>query len=820
MTQHLCSHCSGAVASDDGYCRHCGARLRETPQPGALPRAASEHRPDLLAWPHLLDRHRDAIAMVDSAHLVRRVNGPFEELACLDRAQIEGRRLDDFLALPNDNGHLLPATDGPLMFQFTGAGRPVSVEAGFYLTADDGYLVTLRDPRVEALTEERTDALWQLSGAVSSSLDPAVVLRGLAEQAARLLEIDLLTISLLDPDRGEVVTVAEYLAGTGEVALALERPAVRRLRALPLFQRVVSERQPLWMAETAQSSVVLFPMAVPGRVVGVLSVGVTGPRGMLSPREVSICRAIANQAGAALENARLYQAEVRAREEIGRLRDYNQAILDSLASGIFVINSRGVVQFWNRMMEQVTGLAREQTLRANLFERVAHLAPYREQVQTLGRSRKQFRIDRLTRQRSAVGPDPDFVGSQEVTESYLFQPLLQGGRVIGILGVVEDITHKMRLDAQLVRSERMAAVGELAAGVAHNFNNILAAIGGDAQLLKLTAEEHGLSEAVVDAAQMIYNETMRGGRIAHDLLSFARGQEPMLQVLDVKSVIDDTIRLVGNHPAAKSVQIETAISAHLPKVNVDPNQLHQVFFNIMLNALQAMPDGGGLKITGRVRAADEDPDLGVLEINFNDSGVGLAEEQIARVFDPFFSARQNGTLGTGLGLTVSLSMVKGMGGDIQMRSTPGAGTTVSILLPIVERRTDRRHGALQRGRILVVDDEPSVRRTLCSFLARRGYKVETAQDGNEAVQRVEESLAEVPYDVILMDLMLPKTDGVEATQLIKARDPKAQIVVLTGITTQETVRLALEHGARFSFSKPVNFAELLNIVECLRVARH
>src|SRR5262249_2483764 len=158
-------------------------------------------------------------------------------------------------------------------------------------------------------------------------------------------------------------------------------------------------------------------------------------------------------AAAALENARLYQSEVRARQEIARLRDYNQAILDSLASGVFVINSRGVVQFWNRMMEQISGTPREQILRANLFERITHLTPYREHVQTLGRSRKQFRIDRLTRQRAAVGPDPDFVGTQEVTESYLFQPLLQGGRVIGILGVVEDITHKMRLDAQLVRSE-------------------------------------------------------------------------------------------------------------------------------------------------------------------------------------------------------------------------------------------------------------------------------------------------------------------------------------------------------------------------------
>jgi CheY-like chemotaxis protein len=293
----------------------------------------------------------------------------------------------------------------------------------------------------------------------------------------------------------------------------------------------------------------------------------------------------------------------------------------------------------------------------------------------------------------------------------------------------------------------------------------------------------------------------------------------MLQVLDICSVVQDTIRLVRNHSAAKDVTIESRIPAHLPKVNVDPNQLHQVVFNIMLNALQAMPGGGRLTVTARARANDEEPDQGVLEISFTDTGPGIPEEQLRRVFDPFFSNRKNGTMGTGLGLTVSLSMVKGMNGDIQIRSTVGVGTTVTIALPIVERRTGRRNGTLRRGRLLVVDDEPNVRRTLSSFFARRGYKVDTSEDGDEAVRRVEEALGGVPYDVILMDLMLPGIDGVEATERIRACDRNAQILVMTGVTTQEAVYRALEEGARFSFSKPVNFAELFSVVECMRLAR-
>jgi CheY-like chemotaxis protein len=362
----------------------------------------------------------------------------------------------------------------------------------------------------------------------------------------------------------------------------------------------------------------------------------------------------------------------------------------------------------------------------------------------------------------------------------------------------------------------MAAVGELAAGVAHNFNNILAAIGGDAQLLKMMAEERQLPQHVIDTAQMIYQESMRGGSIAHDLMSFARGSEPNPQVLAVEPLIDEVIRLVRNHPSSKNLHIERRLNDNLPQVHVDPTQLHQVFMNVTLNAVQAMAGEGTLTIRARVRASDEDADRGVLEISFTDTGVGIPPEKLPRIFDPFYSSRRDGTLGTGLGLTVTLSMVHGMGGKIHVASDVGRGTTFTVVLPIVERRTDQRHRPLPRGRILLVDDEPSVRRTVSSFLARRGYQVHTAQDGEEAVVRVEQSVAAQPYDVILMDLMLPKIDGARATSLVKACDPNVQVVVLTGVTSQEAVNQALERGARFSFTKPLNFAELLNVVESLR----
>jgi DNA-binding response OmpR family regulator len=164
---------------------------------------------------------------------------------------------------------------------------------------------------------------------------------------------------------------------------------------------------------------------------------------------------------------------------------------------------------------------------------------------------------------------------------------------------------------------------------------------------------------------------------------------------------------------------------------------------------------------------------------------------------------------------VSLSMIKAMGGDIQFTSAVGIGTTVTVLLPIVERRTQERVESARHGKLLVVDDEPNVRRTLSSFLSRRGYQVHTASDGEEAVKRVDEALRGQPYDLILMDLMLPKIDGAQAIKMVTARDPDTRIIVVTGVTTPEKVHEALDRGASFCFTKPLHFPGLARAVDAL-----
>ena len=221
-------------------------------------------------------------------------------------------------------------------------------------------------------------------------------------------------------------------------------------------------------------------------------------------------------------------------------------------------------------------------------------------------------------------------------------------------------------------------------------------------------------------------------------------------------------------------------------------------------------------MSAAVRVHEKEADAGVLDVKFHDTGVGIPREHLRRIFDPFFSRRADGGMGSGLGLPVSLSMVKSIGGDVQIASAEGIGTTVTVSLPILERRAGGRC-ALRRtgGRALVVDDDPDVRRTLTTLLTRRGFEVVTAADGEEAATRFEEAPPDRPFDLVLTELVLPKVDGPATTRRIRALSPHVPVVVLTGVTDPRRMGEALESGAQFGFSKPPDFRELIAVVEQL-----
>jgi PAS domain S-box-containing protein len=485
----------------------------------------------------------------------------------------------------------------------------------------------------------------------------------------------------------------------------------------------------------------------------------------------------------------------------------HRIIDEAVPIGLFLLDSACRVRYWNRAMEEYSGLRRRDVLGRQVTEVLPGLEPHGHRVAGVVDSGIAFRVEQVVK---------DTAKGDHVSDAYWFGPLVLDDGSAAVLAVMEDTTRRIRVDTQLIRSERLAAIGELAAGVAHNFNNILAAIGGDAQLLKLMAEEEGLPQHVIDAAQQICEETMRGGRIAHDLLSFARGAAPQIQQLSALDVVEDAARLIQNHPAARPVAITVAIDRDLPDVEADPHLLHQVFFNVMLNALQAMPGGGVLTVSAALRSHEQDPRRGIVDLKFHDTGVGIPREHLRRIFDPFFTQRVGGSSGTGLGLPVSLAMVKSIGGDIQVASAERIGTTVTVSLPIVERRNLPRGARREpHGTALVIETDEKLRRTLVAILARRGFEVEAFGAVDEALEAFAAGLEVQPYELVLMEWSASPESPLTVLQRLRALDPSVPVIVLTGMTEPNQLAEALSAGAAFAFSKPPNFTELLAAAEHL-----
>jgi PAS domain S-box-containing protein len=397
------------------------------------------------------------------------------------------------------------------------------------------------------------------------------------------------------------------------------------------------------------------------------------------------------------------------------------------------------------------------------------------------------------------------------------------GTSLGVGSVVTDLTAYKQLERQLLQSQKMEAVGRLAGGVAHDFNNILTAISGFGQFVLTELEQHGHAGAKSDIEQVLA-AAERGGALTRQLLAFSRQQVLQPRVLDLNAVVTSLgpmlARLIGT-----DIQMRTISSPQLSMVKADPNQMEQVLLNLVVNARDAMPLGGTVTIeTADVELDESYTDLhsGVtpgryVMLAVTDNGVGMDTPTRARVFDPFFTTKQAGK-GTGLGLSTVYGIVKQSGGNVELYSEPGKGTSFKVYLPrCVEHGDDAvAHRAPVvvpngRARILLVDDDPHVSAAARRTLERAGYAVTSAANGQEGLRQAL-SEAEAP-DLLITDLVMPEMGGRElARRLLEAR-PTVRLLYTSGYTAQAMNQQAiLEPGDAF-LGKPFTPDALLRRVD-------
>jgi len=402
------------------------------------------------------------------------------------------------------------------------------------------------------------------------------------------------------------------------------------------------------------------------------------------------------------------------------------------------------------------------------------------------------------------------------------------GRITNFVATKDNITEALRieeerrqLEGMVQQAQKMESLGSLAGGVAHDFNNMLGGIMGYADLLLREERDpthQGYLRAILSAAS-------RSGELTRKLLAFGRRGKNLVESVNLESAIQDCLAMLRPSVPPR-VQVELALEPNL-RVDGDPSQIHQVMVNLCINALEAMPEQGALRISTRIREltateakALQMPSGPHVELLISDTGLGMTEEVSQRIFEPFFTTKSTGgSSGTGLGLSTVYGIIHGHGGGIEVSSARGRGTTFHVILPIGQlepairiRESLPLQGA---GRVLVVEDEALLRELAGSALETLGFAVSSAEDGQAGVRAFAELHTELR--AVLLDLKMPIMGGGEAFREMHRIDPEVPVIVCTGYGENEEVQEIISSGAVGMLSKPYRIADLGQILE--RLAR-
>jgi PAS domain S-box-containing protein len=379
-----------------------------------------------------------------------------------------------------------------------------------------------------------------------------------------------------------------------------------------------------------------------------------------------------------------------------------------------------------------------------------------------------------------------------------------------IEGVIIDITEKKKLEEEIQKMNKLESLGILAGGIAHDFNNVLTAIMGNISLAKSYSVSDEKVFKKLDEAE---RASMQARELSQKLITFSKGGKPIKKTGSVKDLILESVDLVIS---GKDVVADMAIPEDLLPVEIDQSQMSQVLNNLLINAQQAMPKGGSVSITARntkIRKRDALPlETGdYIKVSISDTGTGIAKKDLPNIFDPFYSTKPDGS---GLGLTTCYSIVKAHGGHITVESKMGKGTTFHIYLPIT-KKTQKAKDRKTKRRILIMDDERTIRDVLAEMLSDHGYYVETAVSGEEAIELYRSAKKKrKPFHLVIMDLVIAHGMGGKETILeLKEFDPKIKAVVSSGYSEDSLMADYKDHGFLAVISKPYKIADLLQTIE-------
>jgi PAS domain S-box-containing protein len=487
--------------------------------------------------------------------------------------------------------------------------------------------------------------------------------------------------------------------------------------------------------------------------------------------------------------------------------------LRSIGDGVIATDTCGRVVIMNAVAEALTGWTQAEAQDRPLDEvfKIVHEITRQPCESPVGQVLASKATAELANHTVLIARD----GTERIIGDSGAPILDHKGQSLGVVLVFRDMTEKQRLLEAAQRTQKLEALSVLAGGIAHDFNNLLAGLFGHLDL----ANQANRDPEVAELLRTALGSLERSRSLTQQLLTFARGGAPVQKVDRLGPLLSETARFVLS---GSNVSHEIDVAPDLRPARFDRNQLGQALDNILLNAQQAMPGGGVIRIrAGNVTLADRShpylPAGEYVRISVADRGIGIPKEILPRIFDPFFTTKQKGS---GLGLATSYSILKRHDGGIDVESEPGQGSTFHLLLPASRSEVDGKPDPLppssprRSGRILVMDDEPLLQDLMRKILRRLGFGVTSTANGEQAVAEFVRAQAEgTPYLAVILDLTVPGgMGGQEAARIIRQRDPAVPLFVSSGYAEDPVVAQPGRYGFTGSLRKPFSVVEITQLL--------
>ena len=501
--------------------------------------------------------------------------------------------------------------------------------------------------------------------------------------------------------------------------------------------------------------------------------------------------------------------------ETRQRKEYLEKLLESSHDAIVAQNSEERIVEWNPGAGKLFGYKKEEVVGKNLDEIIAKGHPELKEARD---------ISRRVLSGEDIGPIEVIRYRKDGTPRILVvsgSPIIIDKNLVGVLAMYRDITEKKETEKEIRRAEKLESLGILAGSIAHDFNNLLMGIMGNLELVQMKLGENG--GKVLELVKEARNAARNAEKLTHQLLTFSKGGSPVKELSSIADVIRDSVEFVLR---GSNIDYILDIDEKLPSVLVDKGQISEVVSNIVINAVQAMPEGGTIRISVSDVELEEDGLLGDLEagnyirVSIKDEGVGMSEKVLMRVFDPYFTTKRKGS---GLGLSICYSIIKAHKGFIAVQSELDAGSTFTFYLKTAEREMEDKKeqeqskGEYINGKVLLMDDDKTVLRLCKRMLLKAGFSVTSASRGEYAISLYNKAKEKgEPFDIVILDLTVRGgMGGKETLKRLKDIDPKVKAIVASGYSNEPVMSNPEKFGFKSILRKPYTLSEMKKVIKSI-----